>query len=304
MTTPTPPAPPQTIEPAGGQRGVRRRVFPLLMVLLAGVVVAGVGMWRSRDGAGSDQGAVAAGNAFVGGDLHAVAVAGDRRFVSGHAGAAYSDRSDSWVAVRGLEGKDGMGWASLAGRTLVGGHQGLYVSTDAGVTFSSAPVDLPVTDVHALGGSGQTVYLASPETGMFVSTDAGKTFTQRSAAGRSFMGTILVDPDNPAHAIAPDMATDVTETLDGGRTWQSLGGPQGAMSVAWDPRNRARLAAVGADGVMVSTDAGQSWQRINAPTGTAAATFDGQGGLLAATLVGDHARLQRSVDSGATWSAA
>ena len=235
--------------------------------------------------------------------MHAVAVFENRRFVSGHAGAAYSDGDAGWTPVRGLEGKDGMAWANVAGRTLVGGHEGLYVSNDGGVTFANAQVNLPVTDIHALGGSAETVYLATPQAGLFVSTDAGMTFTHRGDAGRSFMGTILVDPAKPEHAVAPDMAGEVTETLDGGRTWRSLGGPRGAMSVAWEIRNRARLVAAGADGVMLSTDAGQSWQCINAPTTAAVVAFDAQGRLLAATLVGDRAQLHRSADSGATWSA-
>ncbi|TDC35018.1 hypothetical protein E1261_02240 [Kribbella albertanoniae] len=277
----------------------------MAVLVTVGVVVAGVASWRGRDqDPASGPGAVAAGEALVGGDLHAVMVAGDRRFVSGHAGAAYSDGAGAWTAVRGLEGKDAMAWASVAGRILVGGHEGLYVSTDTGATFAAAPVDLPVTDVHSLGGTGSTVYLASPQAGMFVSTDAGKTFIQRSVVGRSFMGTILVDAINPDHAIAPDMGGTVVETRDGGRNWQSLGGPRGAMSVAWDPDDHARMAAVGADGLMVSTDAGRSWQKIDAPAGTAAAAFDKQGRLLAATLTGDRAQLQSSTDSGSTWTAA
>lgn len=53
-----------------------------------------------------------------------------RRFASGHTGAAYSDGDAGWTPVRRLEGKDGMAWANGAGRTLVGGHEGLYVLKD------------------------------------------------------------------------------------------------------------------------------------------------------------------------------
>lgn len=284
------------------------RHVPLLPTVLAVGLIAvgiGIGIWRSSgDDTNAGPPAVAAGKPVVGGDLHAVTVAGGRRFVSGHGGAAYSDGDDDeWTAVRGLEDKDGMAWAVLSDRVLVGGHEGLYVSTDNGATFSAAKIDLPVTDVHALGGSEQTVYLASPGAGMFKSTDAGLTFAPIGEAGRSFMGTILVDPDNPDHAIAPDMASGVAETTDGGRSWRSLGGPQGTMSVGWDLRNRARLVAVGMGGVALSNDGGRSWQQVKAPAGTAAATFDGEGRLLAAILVGDRARVERSTDSGTTWSA-
>lgn len=295
---------PRETGPADPRRIAGRRRIWLVAILLAVTVTAAalVTTFALRQRTGDAPSAVAAGRPFVGGDLHAVAVAGNRLFVSGHAGAAFSDGDRNWTAIRGLEGKDGMGWALVSSSSLlVGGHEGLYVSSDNGATFEPAPVNLPVTDVHALGSAGQTVYLASPQAGMFVSTDGGRTFVRRGAAGQSFMGTILVDPANPDRAIAPDMTGGLAETADRGRTWRQLGGPQGAMAVGWDPRNHARMIAVGMAGVMLSTDAGRSWQQLDAPAGTSAATIDTQGRLVAAALVGDSAKVEVSDDSGKNW---
>ena len=302
MTRPTVRPMPRATESVESRTSGRRRLVTLLVGLLTiGAIATGVALWRGRDQAAEDQAGTVTGKPVVGGDLHATASRGKRLFVSGHEGAAYSDDSSTWTAIRGLDGKDAMGWATLADRIFVGGHEGLYVSSDGGATFSPAQADLPVTDVHAVGGTGRTVYLASPQGGLFVSTDAGRTFAPRSAVGQSFMGSILVDPTKPDHAYAPDMMAGVAETVDGGRTWQSLGGPSGAMSVGWNPADQARMVAVGAQGVMLSADSGRSWRQINAPAGTAAATFDNQGRLVAAILVGDRARVETSKDSGTSW---
>lgn len=59
----------------------------------------------------------------------------------------------------------------------------------------------------------------TPQVGLLDSTDGGQTWQVRSAqAGRSFMGTILVDPKDPNRLIGVDMAVGLTARADGGRT--------------------------------------------------------------------------------------
>jgi len=233
----------------------------------------------------------------VGGDLHALTLAGSRLFVSGHAGAGYLDRPGNWTQIASLDSQDGMGWAQTPSGVLVGGHKGLYFSSDDGATFRRASAKLPATDIHALGSAGKTVYLASPQAGLLVSKDAGASFEQRNRIGSGFMGTIMVDPANPKRAIAPDMELGALMTTDGGNTWKKLGGPGGTMSVAWNPSTSERIVVIGMDGASVSTDAGKSWSSLPVPAGTAAATYDTQGNLYAATLKGDRALVFRQASN-------
>jgi len=263
------------------------------------VVLAGTVLLVRRDHPGSSGSESAP---YVGGDLHAVATVGGRLFVSGHDGAGYSDAAGTWTQIGGLSGKDGMGWAAVPGGILVGGHEGLYRSTDRGVTFGPAPGNLPVTDVHALGSSGTTVYLASPQQGLFASTDGGQSWTMRSAAGKSFMGTMAVDPTDPKHLLAPDMASGVTESRDGGRSWRALGGPSGAMSVAAYPNEASHLVAVGMAGAAETRDGGMTWQPLTVPDGTAVVTLDRSGALVAAVHAGSTAEVYRSTDNGKAWT--
>lgn len=286
--------------PAGsGSRDGSARRTVVIGIITAGLAVAGMVYLGVRDEGPS---AATTSSPVVGGDLHAAAVVDGRRFVSGHEGAGYSDQNGSWQPIPTLEDKDAMGWASGAGQILVGGHGGLYASTDDGATFAAVDTNLPVSDVHALGAAGDTVYLASPQGGLFVSADGGQTFDHRSDVGGSFMGSMVVDPDDPDHVLAPDMTNGVVETTDGGVSWRSLGGPAGTMSVSWDPRDQSRIFAIGMDAAALSDDGGQTWQVVNVPAMTMAGTVDEQGRLIAAALAGDRAELYLSPDDGDTWT--
>lgn len=241
----------------------------------------------------------------VGGDLHTVFVHGNALYVGGHDAVAVSDNGGrTFTSVSSLAGADAMGWASSATTVLVGGHPGLYRSTDAGATFTRVTGAGAEPDVHALGGTGNTLYLASPSAGLLASTDGGTSWQVRNAqAGRSFMGTILTDPANPARLIAPDMSAGLSTSSDGGRTWKSLGGPAGAMAVTWNPTNTRQIVAVGMDGGALSTNGGSSWQPVTTPAGTSALSYDPTGRTLyAGALNGTQAHTYRSTDNGRTWT--
>jgi hypothetical protein len=270
------------------------------------VVAAAVALLATRGEDAPGQGAAPTAAApEVGGDLHTVTTVGDALYVGGHAAVAVSrDGGQQWQHVPSLKGADAMGWAVTSDAVLVGGHPGLYRSTDGGATFTRVTGGAAVPDVHALGGAGTTVYLGSPQAGLLASADGGRSWQVRNAqAGRSFMGTILVDPGNTDRLIAPDMAGGLTTSTDGGRTWKALGGPMGAMAAAWNPADIRQIFAVGMNGGARSTDGGATWQQVRLPRGTSAISYDQSGRTLyAAALEGQQARTHRSIDNGATWT--
>ena len=274
---------------------------------LAVAVAAAGGIYlATRGGSGGDMSGSAAGLPRVGGDLHTVSVVDNRLFAGGHEAVAVSGNGGrTWRDVASLRGADAMGWASTSDAVLVGGHPGLYRSTDGGATFTKVSGAGAVGDVHAIGGTGKTVYIGSPESGLLASTDSGQTWkTVNAEAGRSFMGTILVDPKDPRRLIAPDMSSGLQTSADGGKTWKSLGGPMGAMAVAWNPKDMSRIIAVGMDGAQLSTDGGKTWKQTNLPNGASALGYDATGSTLyAGALNGQSARTYRSADGGITWKA-
>jgi len=283
----------------------RRRRWGLAVAAGAAVVaLTAGGLWVS--GRGGNSAPDTAAGAYVGGDLHTLTAAAGRLYVGGHDGvAASTDAGKNWTPVTSLRGADAMGWAVTPAGILVGGHPGLFRSTDGGSTFTKAAGLGQVSDVHALGAAGTTAYLASPQAGLLTSDDGGLSWQPRnSEVGRSFMGTILVDPANPQRLVAPDMQNGLVTSSDGGSTWTSLGGPGGTMAAAWDPTNTQRLVAVGMNGGAISSDGGRTWTDLTLPTGTSAATFSADGTTLyAGALDGDTARAFASTDAGTTWTA-
>jgi len=173
------------------------------------------------------------------------------------------------------------------------------------MTFVKVGGGAAVDDVHALGAAGGTVYLGSPNAGLLTSTDGGISWQVRNTqAGRSFMGTILVDPSNPARLVAPDMASGISTSSDGGRTWKPLGGPAGAMAAAWNPTDTRQLIAVGMNDGARTSDGGATWQPVHLPAGVSAVSYDPTGTTVyAGALDGQRARLYRSSDGGTTWTA-
>lgn len=285
----------------------RKRQVAWSGAALAVLVVAGGGIYlAARDGGSSGTSAGSGSAPVVGGDLHTVTVIGNRLFVGGHAAVAVSrDGGKQWKDVSSLQGADAMGWAQTPDAVLVGGHPGLFRSTDGGATFTKVTGAGAVADAHALGGSGKTLYVGSPESGLIASTDGGRTWKVRNAqAGRSMMGSILVDPADPAKLIAPDMSKGLVSSSDGGRTWKSLGGPMSAMAAAWNPKDTQQIIAVGMNGAELSTDGGATWKQAALPQGASAVAYAPDGKTLyAGVLDGQNARVYRSTDGGTTWKA-
>ena len=268
-----------------------------VLVLTAGGIVLAA---RAASPRSAGQGPV------VGSDLHTVAVVDDALYVAGHAQVAVSrDGGRRWQQADALAGADPMGWAVTSDTVLVGGHPGLFRSTDEGKTFTEVTGAGAVPDTHALGGAGTTFYVGSPPAGLLASTDGGLSWQVRSTqAGRSFMGTILVDPRDPDRLIVPDMSAGLTASGDGGRTWKPLGSPPRIVSAAWNPTDTRQIVGVGMNGGTRSGDGGATWQPVTLPANTSAVTYDPTGThLYAAALEGDRARTYRSADGGVTWTA-
>jgi len=283
------------------QAARRRRIRQVGLAAVPLVLVAAVAYLVTR---GGDTSPTA--TPRVGGDLHTVTVIDNAIYVGGHEAVAVSrDGGKQWQPIGSLGGADAMGWAVIGDTVLVGGHPGLYRSTDGGQTFGKVTGSAAIADVHALGAAGSTVYLASPRRGLLASSDGGTTWQVRNAqTGTSFMGTILVDPKDPARLIAPDMQSGLVTSSDGGLTWKALGGPGGAMAAAWNPADTRQIIAVGMQGAARSGDGGATWQTITVPAAVSAVAFDTTGATLyAGALDGMNARLYRSADGGTTWTA-
>jgi photosystem II stability/assembly factor-like uncharacterized protein len=280
-----------------------RRPGPWIAMTVA-TVAAVLVMVALRDGDRE----VGDGRPVVGGDLHSLVVepSTGRLYVGGHGGVAASDDGGTtWRQIDSLDGADAMGWAFTEQAAFVGGHPGIFVSTDEGASFRQRNDGLPATDIHGLGSDGKVLYAASPQVGILASRDGGTTWeVVTDRAGHSFMGRILVDPEDPEHLVAPDMQAGAVQSTDGGRTWSSLGGVAGAMWVTWDPEDTQHLVISGMSEAAETTNGGRKWSPIIVPASTSIVEMApaDPGVLYAAALDGVEAAVSMSGDGGATWT--
>jgi photosystem II stability/assembly factor-like uncharacterized protein len=229
-----------------------------------------------------------------------------RLYVGGHEGVAVSvDGGRSWRQIESLDGADAMGWAFTEEGAMVGGHPGLFVSDDGGRTFRQDNEGLPATDIHALGSGDGVIYAASPQLGVFASADGGASWEVRTdQVGQSFMGSILVNPQDPEHIVAPDMRAGAVQSLDGGRTWSVLGGVPGAMWVSWDPADTDRIVVSGMGQAALTRDGGRTWTQLAVPEGASVVEIDASDPdtLYAGVHEGTEAAVWISRDGGSTWT--
>jgi photosystem II stability/assembly factor-like uncharacterized protein len=265
------------------------------------VIIAATG------GDGGTQRGSSPSGAFVGPDLHSLVAFDDGRiYVGGHNGVAISrDHGRTWRQVETLANADAMGWGQQQDAVFVSGHPGLNRSDDDGVSFRRINEGLPDTDMHSFGAGRAVLYGAGPNLGVVASTDRGQTWAQRSAGtGQAFFGRMIVDSADDDHVIAADARVGPVESRDGGRTWQSLGGPPATWLSS--PHSGRTLFASGGGTAVRSTDGGGTWTPMRLPTG--AQLLEAVPGnatkLFAAGLDGTNAKLWSSTDGGVTWAAA
>jgi photosystem II stability/assembly factor-like uncharacterized protein len=246
--------------------------------------------------------------AFTGGDFHSLVVDPQnprRIFAGGHEAVSVStDGGMTWRQISSLEDRDAMGWGFDREFIYVGGHPGLSVSSDDGKVFRVRDDGLPATDIHALGSGGGVLYAASPAVGLFASADGGNSWDViNTDKGRAFFGRILVDPADPEHVIAADTLSGVSESYDGGRSFNEIGGLEWASWVSWDPENRKRIVASSPGGAALSDDGGNTWRPLSPPAAGSILELDPTAPqmIYAGVHEGSTVDLFVSNDGGQTW---
>lgn len=284
-------------------KDMKRTFFftPTLLILILGCSLS---VTSNASAAGTSK-VVKRTTTFVGGDIHTLTFTKNGLFVTGHeAGSNSTDEGISWKNISSINNTDIMAWATTKLGYLAGGHNGLFRSTNAGKTFTRFDFYGKASDVHSLGAAGKIVYLGSPQVGFLRSIDNGKSWkVVNSKFGQGFMGSMLVDPINPLRVIAPDMSNGLVITTDGGKSWARFGGPQGAMAIDWNPKNRKEIIALGMGVGAITKDNGKTWSAFSVPVGSSAIAFSASNSrVFVAVLVAGRASILSSDDLGKHWS--
>jgi hypothetical protein len=200
-------------------------------------------------------------------------------------------------------------------------YQGIWKSTDYGLTFSKVSEDGGPMDngrpwamgidhnpdrdpktppvLYSTQGYGNMQ-------GFYVSKDDGKTWTHHSMGSDNDIGSMAVDPNDVNHIIAGMRASKhVMESRDGGETWTSLGeaGTANSNHVYFINSTTYMIVAEtheGADGTRISTDSGKTWSKVSTCErfhGSSQPYMDGAGLIVSPCVEG----ILKSTDWGKTW---
>ncbi|MBS1903975.1 MAG: T9SS type A sorting domain-containing protein [Bacteroidetes bacterium] len=211
------------------------------------------------------------------------------------------DGHAQWVQTSGPSEASLSAFATKNGMTIFAGsyNDGLFVSTDDGVTWSSTGNGLKDTMITSLAILGNDLF-ATNANGVNRSTDNGATwtpmnanlpvymFTRNTSALFAVGSTLYVCPDEGIYA-STDLGVSWTRLVPGPETpndnvWQILG-------------NGAYLLATTESGIFRSIDSGATWIQVDTCHVNHVSSM---GSILFATTTTDRFIL-RSSDSGKTW---
>ncbi|WAS94887.1 WD40/YVTN/BNR-like repeat-containing protein [Nannocystis punicea] len=153
------------------------------------------------------------------------------------------------------------------GAMLAGSGQQILASDDAGCSWHSIGMagnpNAPAVRLHAAGET--RAYAYGDNNDAIVRVDDEVIQKLSSPAGQEGIVGLGVDPDDPDHVRIGDSAGRVWDSVDAGMTWEQVGIPAFAGTLAYraafDPNDIDHvLFGALAEGVLVSHDAGEGWQ--------------------------------------------
>lgn len=169
-------------------------------------------------------------------------------------------------------------FGGVAGNTVAGSDQGLFMSKDGGNNWNSMNGNLTTSIGYWLDVSGNTIVMAMQDYSMVSSFDGGKTWTNSQSANIACGegGLVLINPGNAQYVYDYNPACGFWVSVDGGVNYQSvaadLDAPQypggNPQAIAVDPQSPAKVYVAAqswngrTQGIWESTDYGRSFSPV------------------------------------------
>lgn len=234
---------------------------------------------------------------------HLLIGASDGLLESHDEGSTWTLRTDVGTQLELASWSDDGSWMVMASPDT------LYVSTDAGATFTARPFEWTAVEAVAIVGDSRLVM--SWLDGAAVSDDRGVTWTDASSGlVDDGMSVLTADPACPHRVITASRCTGgLLTSSDWGNGWGHVNSYfHYVMAVHFDPQDPTTVWAVSDDVVKVSHDAAQTWTTMHQQYhfhGFAVDPEDSDTLLMGSVGSGEEAdstmNVYRSTDGGVTW---
>lgn len=201
-------------------------------------------------------------------------------------------------------------------RVLLGNSNGLFLSTDSGVSWTSliSQVSTSVTDIKFAPSDSTIGYLSSTN-GIYKSTDGGLNWTLMGLSNIAPVG-LAIDPVTPTTIYIGTHSLGIYRSTDSGATASAINaGLPTSSNMQWITQSVSNnnILMVGANQSsstvgFKSTDRGFTWSILGVPTGT---TFTGYGFninptdpniVYARVYTGTVFKFFKSTDGGTSWT--
>ncbi len=183
---------------------------------------------------------------------------------------ASDDEGVSWqnLAAGLPQGVAALSIVQVDAQTLLAGTQnGIYISHDAGKSWSAASDGLGAPQVHGLALDQSGALLVATEDGLFRSNVTGEFARIGSDAMRVPVLSVATAPSNPKVIYAGTFHRGVFVSDNGGASWNPAGdlfsGRLSPTGLAVDPQNEQNVfARVLFERIYKSTDGGDAWHAV------------------------------------------
>ncbi len=199
-----------------------------------------------------------------------------------------------WTRTRGPEGGSIGALYAVNGTIFSGTYSnGIYASTDDGVTWTARNTGIEDYRVLAITGAAGNLFAGTESNGVFHSTDNGQTWLPPNN-GSGFYVTSLITKDN--YVFAGTIQSGVQRSSDNGVTWETAY-PNDFIYGLGVSGNR--LFASENAHTLVSTDDGDTWNNVPTLEARAPYNFYTSGSLV---IAGGTNEVYRSTDGGITFA--
>jgi len=163
-----------------------------------------------------------------------------------------------WVNVSGLGGGGTKSLAVNGTNLFVGTEQGVYLSTDNGVTWTEVNNGLPATFIWYLKVSGNNLYACTGGVGLFRTTDSGASWSNLGLISEIIYTCVV----NGSAIFAGTRDHGIYRSTDDGVNWNQVNNGLNTIDVRALFVNGNSIFAGSFPGMYRSTDNGENWVEL------------------------------------------